>query len=243
MGDVSQALGSYYAERVKSVAEMKMIKESLIRKWFETKLIAAGGVRDLVLREPGGSSAGLEDQVIEALQSDLVRAEVRGGVVFYELTHDRLVEPILVNNKKWFEEHLSPLQRQTALWNDQHRNENWLLTDQALMEMEEWARNHNDELTELEDEFLDVSRKLRAKVAERRLAESLQLEMAQRLAAEQARSAQRARISNVIAASLLVISVIQSILIFRGASNTQNLAIILLIIVALLMGYFFGRTR
>jgi len=159
VGDVNEALGKYYAGRVAGVAEAKKVKERLIRDWIERKLIAPGGIRSMVLQETNKKSGEISDDVIQALQSDLVRAENRGGAMWFELTHDRLVGPILSNNKKWFDENLSPLQRQAALWNDQERNERWLLRDQALTEVDDWAKANPDELTELEKEFLEASHK------------------------------------------------------------------------------------
>ena len=85
-------------------------------------------------------------------------AEKRGGATWYELTHDRLVEPILERNKIWFNENLSPLQRQAALWKDQGQNETWLLSDHALADVEEWAKIHEDELTDIETDFLEECR-------------------------------------------------------------------------------------
>jgi WD40 repeat protein len=160
IGDVDQSLARYYEERVKAVAQAKNVKERLIREWFEEKLITAGGVRNLVPQEQGNQAGGIDDDVIQALQSDLVRAEQRGGTTWYELTHDRLVAPILENNEKWFNENLSPLQRQAALWKDQGENENWLLSGQALTEVERWGKDHQDELTNTEKEFLVASRSL-----------------------------------------------------------------------------------
>lgn len=158
VGDVDEALGKYFAGRIATVADTKHVKERLIRDWIERKLIAPGGIRSMVLQETNRKSGGISDNVIQALQSDLVRAENRGGTIWYELTHDRLVGPILENNKKWFDENLSPLQRQASIWNDQDRNESWLLRDQALVEVEDWAKANPEELTELETDFLEACR-------------------------------------------------------------------------------------
>src|SRR3990170_2498802 len=160
VGDVDQSLAKYYEGRVQAVARAKKVQERLIREWFGKKLIATGGIRNLVLQEPNNKSGGLDDDVIQALQSDLVRAEKRGGATWYELTHDRLVEPIIANNEHWFNENLSPLQRQAALWRDQEQNESWLLSGKALAAVEQWARDHQDELTDTENEFLEASRSL-----------------------------------------------------------------------------------
>ena len=160
VGDVDQSLAKYYEGRVQAVARAKKVQERLIREWFGKKLITAGGIRNLVLQEPNNKSGGLDDDVIQALQSDLVRAEKRGGATWYELTHDRLVEPIIRNNENWLNENLSPLQRQAALWKDQEQNESWLLSGRALAEVEQWGKDHQDELTDTEKEFLQASRSL-----------------------------------------------------------------------------------
>lgn len=164
VGDVDEALGKYYDGRVAEVAQSKGVKQRLIRDWIEDKLIAPGGFRSLVLRDTSRKSGEIHDDVIQALQSDLVRAENRGGLIWYELTHDRLVGPILASNKKWFDENLSPLQRQATLWHDQERNESWLLRDQALAEVEKWAAENPEELNDREIEFLEACRQQQAQL-------------------------------------------------------------------------------
>jgi hypothetical protein len=129
VGDMNQALGNYYEERVKAVAmeeeaQRKGVNERAICKWFGEELIIAGGIRGMVLREPNEKSGGLDDDIVQKFQGDLVRSEVRGGATWYELTHDRLVEPILKSNKEWFEENSSLLQKQTAPgWHREDRME------------------------------------------------------------------------------------------------------------------------
>jgi len=171
VGDVNQILGKYYDRRVAGVATQKKVNERLIREWFEKRLITPGGIRNMVLQERNPRAGELDDDVIQALQSDLVRVEQRGGAIWYELTHDRLVEPILESNRRWFSENLSLLQRQAVLWNEQSRNQSWLLRDEALAEVEKWAGDHRDELTDIEREFLAESRRIQAQVGDHRIEE------------------------------------------------------------------------
>jgi WD40 repeat protein len=209
VGDVDEALGTYYDGRVAEVAQRKHVKERLIRDWIEDKLIAPGGIRGMVLQDTSGkSSEGIQDNVIQALQSDLVRAENRGGTVWYELTHDRLVGPILESNKKWFEENLSPLQRQATLWHDQDRNESWLLRDQALAEVEKWADENPDELSERETEFLAACRKQQA-----------QLELEQK---EQRQSARRMRTFLAVVTVLAIIAGITAVWAFSASGEANR---------------------
>jgi WD40 repeat protein len=209
VGDVDEALGKYYDGRVAEVAHAKHVKERLIRDWLEDKLIAPGGIRSMVLQDTSRKSGEIHDDVIQALQSDLVRAENRGGTVWYELTHDRLVGPILASNKRWFEENLSPLQRQATLWHDQDKNESWLLRDQALAEVETWAVDNPDELTEREVEFLAACRKQQAQ---------LELEQKERL-----QSARRMRTFLAVVTILAVIAGLTAVRAY-SASVEANLA-------------------
>ncbi len=209
VGDVDEALGKYYDGRIAEVARSKHVKERLIRDWIEDQLIAPGGIRSMVLQDTSRKSGEIHDDVIQALQSDLVRAENRGGTVWYELTHDRLVGPILASNKRWFEENLSPLQRQATLWHDQGKNESWLLRDQALAEVETWAVDNPDELTERETEFLAACRKQQAQ---------LELEQKQRI-----QSARRMRTFLAVVTILAVIAGLTAVRAY-SASVEANLA-------------------
>ena len=95
-----------------------------------------------------------------------MRTELRSGGAWVELVHDRFVEPIRANNAAWFPLHLSALQRQAALWDEQGRSSGLLLRDAALAEAEAWAAAHPDELASHEQDFLAACREAQ-KAAER----------------------------------------------------------------------------
>jgi hypothetical protein len=179
----------------------------------------------MVLQERETPPGGLDDDVIQALQSDLVRAEKRGGATWYELTHDRLVEPILASNKKWFELNLSPLQRQATLWQDQGQSDKWLLTSEALAEIERWAKDNRDDLTETEREFLDASR-----------TQDLRLN----------RDRRQRRILLLSSLIAITLSSILMVLFFTTIMATGDPTGLLLLVWAagpLLVGYWLGRYR
>ncbi len=222
IGDVSTSLGNYYARRVAAIAEAEDVSEGKIRKWFTEELISPAGIRNMVLQEPGETSANLENKAIRAL-SDLVRAEQRGGAIFYELTHDRLVGPIIASNQKWFDEHLSPLQKQAALWDAQGRMDSWLLSDQALAEVEQWAEANPDEVAALENEFLETcrARQNESQAQQKREADRKELEAAKNLMDEQTRSARIARRFTIVAVILAVIAIFSSINAFSKAEEAE----------------------
>ena len=162
IGDVDTALADYYAERVKTTAESTNVRERTIREWFDRHLITEQGIRGQVLRGPGQSQS-LDNRAIVLLEdAHLVRAEKRLNAIWYELAHDRLIEPIRRNNAVWFQANLSPLQRQADLWQNQGRSGSLLLRDEALKEADHWAAEHEHELTPTERDFLEACREVRA---------------------------------------------------------------------------------
>ena len=166
VGDVDSALSGYYAERVAAIAGETGVRERAVREWFDRGLVTEQGIRGQVLQGPERSE-GLDNRAIWPLvDAHLVRAEKRRGATWFELAHDRLIEPVRADNGAWREAHLSALQRQAALWESQGRPDGLLLRDQALEEAEAWAATHDDELTSPERDFLEDCREARA-IAER----------------------------------------------------------------------------
>ncbi len=158
VGDVNQSLERYYNGRVSAVAKDRNVPERLIREWFEKELITSGGIRNMVLRDQNKTD-GLADEVIQTLQGDLVRAEMRAGQMWYELSHDRLIDPVRNSNKKWFEQNLSLFQRQVVLWMQQARSDSLLLRGSELQAAEAEAETLT--LTNDEQAYLDACRVLR----------------------------------------------------------------------------------
>lgn len=161
-GDVDEALASYYAERVAGIAADTGVSERAIREWVDEQLITPQGIRGQVLQGVGRSE-GLDNRAIEALvDAHLVRAEKRRGFTWFELAHDRLVAPVHADNLGWRERHLSPLQRQAALWDQQDRPDGLLLHDSELADAERWAAEQPESLTDPERQFLAISRRRQA---------------------------------------------------------------------------------
>jgi WD40 repeat protein len=173
VGDVDSALAGYNEDRVTSIARTTDVRERVIRDWFDTQLITEQGIRGQVLQS-AGQSAGLENRVIrELIDVHLVRGEKRRGATWFELAHDRLIDPVRKSNTAWREANLSPLQRQAALWDEQDRPEGLLLRDAALDDAERWAAEHIDDLTHIELDFLTDCYMLRARVLRRRRTQRL----------------------------------------------------------------------
>jgi tetratricopeptide (TPR) repeat protein len=167
-GDVSVALADYYASEVGKTADGDVPAERDIRLWFGEKLIRLGKVRGSVLREHG-LSGNLANELIEMLiKSHLVRPEQRAGATWYELAHDRLIEPVLRDNEIWFAEHLNKLQQRALQWDKEGEPGALLLTGKDLAEAERWAERPNLIMTPTESRFLDACRQKRWKMLQAR---------------------------------------------------------------------------
>jgi hypothetical protein len=154
--NVSEALGGYYADAIASIAAGDLARERALRDWIGHKLIVAG-IRSQI-RQEAGASAGLANELIkQLLDCYLVRTEQRAGGNWYELSHDRLVEPITRNNAAWTAAHLHPLQMQAKMWEDSGRAQMLLLSAAALREAEAWAEHNAELLTAGEREYLGLS--------------------------------------------------------------------------------------
>jgi WD40 repeat protein len=153
IGDVNAALADYYSLQVATVAAKVGIRERFIRLWFDRKLITSQGIRGQVLLAPNRSD-GLENEAIWELEKTyLVRSEKRGGSTWFEISHDRLITPIIQNNAAWFEKNLSALQRQADVWNQEGRPDGMLVTGPDFLVMQQWVEQHQAEMSEMENEF------------------------------------------------------------------------------------------
>ncbi|MGD0914652.1 MAG: hypothetical protein ABR928_22380, partial [Terracidiphilus sp.] len=144
--------------------------ERNIRLWFGEKLIRRGRVRGSVLREHGASGK-LKNELIEKLiKTHLVRPEQRAGATWYELAHDRLIEPILHDNEMWFAQHLNKLQQRALQWDHEGEPSALLLTGKDLAEAERWAKRSHFTMTPTESRFLSACRQKRWRLLQARAA-------------------------------------------------------------------------
>ena len=165
-GDVDSALADFYAAGVAAVlAKVPNLSERRIREWCEQRLITAQGTRGQV-QEGDEADPSLPPQAIDALiDARIVRAEERRGLTWYELAHDRLIEPVRKSNSAWGEAGLQPWQRRAALYEKQRQDTlhsrsslaELLLTGPELAEANRWAASHAGEISNSEIRFLGAS--------------------------------------------------------------------------------------
>lgn len=156
-GDVEDALQAYYERQITPVAQLSGKRELDLRDWIEYSLITDQGLRGTV-REGQETEYDLDaDAVRMLIDRHLVRREERLETVWYELAHDRLVEPIRNANTAWRKK-LNPLQIHARPWVRQGKPQHLLLSSPAFIEAEAWARTRAETLEPVEREYLDASR-------------------------------------------------------------------------------------
>jgi len=178
-GDVNTALSAFYEECVEAAKESAE-KEWAIRNWFERKLITETGKRGKVFRGPQ-KTGGLSNVAVDKLEElHIIKPEVSGGERWYELSHDRFIQPVLKSNKEWLVERSSAVSTRKHLEEKAARGE--LLDESELLEAKRWL----DSPVAAEMDIADAVRGLivisEAAIAVKKAAQQREVEMAQTIA-------------------------------------------------------------
>ncbi|MGR9044611.1 MAG: nSTAND1 domain-containing NTPase [Gammaproteobacteria bacterium] len=206
VGDANQALSRFYEDSIAQAARLGNVREGDLREWFEHSLITPAGTRGTVYqgRDRSGGIPNAAVRVLEDLH--LIRGEWRAGARWFELTHDRFIEPIQASNRQWLTEKwearqaLKRLEAKVAEWVAMGRGKGGLLDEYVLHDAENWLRSIQAagfDCSDDSDAFIKASRAAvdRAK-REKEATGRRELEQAQALAkAEEARAAQAERSS------------------------------------------------
>jgi hypothetical protein len=100
VGDVNDALARFYEHAVAVTSHRTRVPAYPIRFWFSNVLITPFGTRGMALQGLA-STGGLPNDAVAALEDlHMIRAETRAGARWYELTHDRFIEPIQASNAR-----------------------------------------------------------------------------------------------------------------------------------------------
>lgn len=152
-GPLDTALRRYYSFAVRSAAGRDDEVERAIRDWIQERLLTKQGLRSQTGTYPE------VPQPVEALtqlqKRYLIRSDPRPGATWWELSHDRLAEPILEDNREWRERKLELWQRKAYRWHRERHNPDLLLKGEELRQARYAGRR--GELTEIERDFLNRS--------------------------------------------------------------------------------------
>jgi len=132
-GDVEEALKGFYERALEAAQSETDAGEGDLREWFDKELMTTAGTRGTVFR--GEEHTGkIPNSAVDVLEDQhIIRAEMRAGGRWYELTHDRLIEPIRKSNEVWF-------QRQRAVEQQQELEAERKRAEEQQRRAEEQAR-------------------------------------------------------------------------------------------------------
>ena len=157
-GDVDQALRSFYESALQGALPLAGMGERLLRGWIEQQLITSSGTRALIFRGES-STAGLPNMALDRLADNyVIRPEERAGGFIYELSHDRLVEPILASNRAWREANYNPLAAALAAWQSGGSQPEELPSGTQLDELETYLEEHKADVNLAEISFIQDAR-------------------------------------------------------------------------------------
>ena len=208
-GNVDNALGIFYEDVIASVVQSQQISEIELRNWCEDQLITEAKTRNLLIKGEE-TTAGLGNEIVELLAAkSLIRSFSRAGSVWYELVHDRLIDPILQNNQQWRSQ---VLVQAAIIWNKSGRPESKLFVGPQLEDVLKSVDETETTPDPLVVEFLRQSEALNDRLIAEEEARKHELTTAQILAEEEkARAEQEVRISRrlrVLTAGLAIALVI-----------------------------------
>jgi hypothetical protein len=99
-GDASAALSRVYEQALVATSDDGREEEWRLREWFDTRLITPAGTRGTVYRGERDTE-GIRNSAVDILEREhVIRGEMRSGARWYELTHDRLVDPVRMSNER-----------------------------------------------------------------------------------------------------------------------------------------------
>jgi len=143
-GDFDAALSAYYANSAAKVARKTGASERVIRDWFEEKLITEDGWFRNQTQTGPAVDGDVNDVLRELGDQYLIRSDQRDAATWYELTHDRLIDPICADNKNWRDKHLDAYELAAREWDSSDRDEIYLLDKRPLDAAKRWLKGHGD---------------------------------------------------------------------------------------------------
>ncbi len=218
---VDQALTDFYERVLTEVLALHRggVTEQELRAWFSDELITEARTRGLLFQgeERTGS---LPNAVVRDLEARfLVRAVARAGGLWYELVHDRLVEPILAANRA----RQTPLRSDAEAWLAAGRAPQKLYGGQQLWEAAPLLETHAADLSALEQEFLRASVEADAqRQRELAAAQALAAEQRQRAEEQAAYAAQLRRRNQWFAVALAVAVMLLAAAVFFFVQSQRN---------------------
>jgi hypothetical protein len=166
---VDRALAQFYSDAVTKASRSAKLGERLVRDWFEDVLITEQGFRSQTDVGPGNEPR----KAIRCLQvlerQHLVRSEPRLNRPWYELVHDRFIDPIRRDNSAWrLKKGYGEVARGAKEWR-RGRSPQLLLTGETLKGAILWLSAHEHDAYDYEREFIEESTRVQSDLEKKEL--------------------------------------------------------------------------
>jgi hypothetical protein len=168
VGRIDEALRYYYADVVNEASGNDSAVERIVHQ-----LITEAGFRS---QKREGPAVPDREGALKVLQDRyLIRSDERGGVRWWELSHDRLIEPVKADNDKWLHKNLESWKLKAAEWHQREEDDALLLRGEEYSQARLSVANNGDATNDIERRFVERSeRKLADERAVERMREKLQ---------------------------------------------------------------------
>jgi hypothetical protein len=154
LGSTDDAIRRYYADVVEEAAGSDRWAQRAIRNWIGSHLITREGFRSQTRTGPSVTGSA---EILRSLQNGyLIRSDERAGTTWWELCHDRLVEPILNDNQRWTQL-LKPWQQSALRWHENDEQDIYLLSTEDAQQAQRWLTDHDEHATDLERRYVQRS--------------------------------------------------------------------------------------
>jgi tetratricopeptide (TPR) repeat protein len=233
-GNLDKALQVFYEDSLKEVIEKTRevlrskgeseLKEGVLRNWFEKKLITPAQTRGLAYRG-ATHTEGLINEAVDVLdQAHIIREERRGSGRWYELSHDRFIDPIRTSNKEWLLQFSGAaktrqwLEERAVRWS-RRQDEVDLLGENELSEVERWVASAEAAELGYDPVVTNLMQASRANIKSKQRQRELELESTKKLE----KSARQFKWASVGLAAMFILAVVTTLIAsdqWRRANNS-----------------------
>jgi tetratricopeptide (TPR) repeat protein len=233
-GNLDKALQVFYEDSLKEVIEKTRevlrskgeseLKEGVLRNWFEKKLITPAQTRGLAYRG-ATHTEGLLNEAVDVLdQAHIIREERRGSGRWYELSHDRFIDPIRTSNKEWLLQFSGAaktrqwLEEKAVRWS-RRQDEVDLLGENELSEVERWVASAEAAELGYDPVVTNLMQASRANIKSKQRQRELEVESTKKLE----KSARQFKWASVGLAAMFILAVVTTLIAsdqWRRANNS-----------------------
>lgn len=193
LGNIDRALADFYNQAIATVVRKEKISEIDLRGWFNKKLITESQTRGIVY-QGSTKTEGMPNDAVNLLAAQyLLRADRRAGGIWFEIVHDRFVDPIVQANANWLE-NKGLLYQAAIAWDESGRSASKLFLGDQLKDTLEKVNWRNTEPLILA--FLRECGRANQEMDRLEVQRKQELQQAQQLAHEQQKRAE-AEVQNV----------------------------------------------